>query len=62
MSDKRLVGLLLLAFGLIYALCGDAIGRHNAKLFKSNPRPFQMIAFFGGLLVALIGILVLIIG
>lgn len=62
MTGDRLAGLIAIILGLIFALCGDAIGRHHASLFKSNPRPFQKFAFFGGLAIALIGILILIIG
>jgi hypothetical protein len=58
----RLGGLVFIFAGLIAIIFADAIGRNRAKLLHANPRPFQMIGFFIGLLFVLVGILILIIG
>jgi hypothetical protein len=62
MSDDRLGGLFVIIIGLILAVFADAIGRLDARIYKTNAKPFQKITFFGGLLGILIGILLLIIG
>jgi hypothetical protein len=62
MTDDRLGGLALIAIGIVLIIFADAIGRFDARIFKTKPRPFQMINFFGGLSGILIGIIVLILG
>lgn len=62
MTDDRLAGVFVIIAGLIFSVFADPIGRHHARLLKTNPRPHQMMTFFGGLLAILMGILILIFG
>jgi uncharacterized membrane protein YhdT len=55
-GDKSGVWLTIIV-GLVLAVFADPIGRYQAKGLTDNPRPFQMIVFFAGLLAIIIGIL-----
>jgi uncharacterized membrane protein YphA (DoxX/SURF4 family) len=60
MSNDGLLGVVFIIAGLFQIVFYDDLGRYHAKPFKANPKPFQKVAFFVGLLFILIGILTLI--
>jgi hypothetical protein len=59
MTEQQFGGIMFIIVGLALTIFADPIGRLNARLYKTNARPFQMLNFFGGLFGILVGVLIL---